>query len=367
MQAIYAQRRSRLLKILSGQGIERVMIGKPNNIYYYTGIMITPYERFVALLLDGTDNSCAMILPGVDKNKAAAQGLTELVYRDDEDPLLKIQGLVAGSKILGVEMDYFPMNLGEEIRQKLTDIKVTNISKFIQKQRLFKEPEEIELISRAVQYGDQTLGEIKDLFQVGRSEKEIQFALLQAMSHIKGINTDQFVIQVLGGVGTANPHGYAGDYVLQKGDALAIDYGVYYERYWSDYCRTFFLGEPDPQLKEIYHIVLEAQTAAINLIRPGVVAKEIDLAARNVIEKAGYGAYFLHRLGHGIGLDIHEAPYIHMKNDDMIEKGMVFTVEPGIYLPHLGGVRIEDDVLVTEDGVRVLNHYPKDYQSMVLK
>lgn len=366
MQSIYEQRRSQLLKGLESLGAEKVIIGKPLNIYYFTGIMITPYERFVALILDARSNDCVMVLPSLEKDTALAKGIPEVIHRDDEDPVLKLQEVLADCKTVGVEMDYFSMKLGERIRLDLPNMKLIDASMFIEKRRLYKGQEEIEIISHAVQYGDQTLSEVKDLIKVGCSEKEIQFALLQAMSGKKGVNTDMFVIQVLGGVRTANPHGYSGDYIFQKGDAVAIDYGVYYERYWSDYCRTFFLGEPDPQLKEIYHIVLKAQTSAINLIRPGITAKEIDLAAREVIEKAGYGEFFIHRLGHGIGLDIHEYPKIHQQNVDILEEGMVFTIEPGIYLPNLGGVRIEDDVVVTKEGAKVLNNYPKDYESMII-
>ncbi|MEL7563423.1 MAG: Xaa-Pro peptidase family protein [Dehalobacterium sp.] len=367
MQSIYVQRRNELLKNLAKRGIEKVIVGKPLNIYYFTGIMINPYERFVALLLDVKNNSCLMILPNLEKEIASIKGIPEILHRDDEDPVLKLQEVLAECKILGLETDYFSMKLGEKFRLGLPEMELIDISRVIENCRLYKGQEEIEAIRQAAEYGDQSLAEVKDLIKVGCSEKEIQFALLQAMSKKTGVNTDMFVVQVLGGARTANPHGYSGDYIFQNGDAVAIDYGVYYGRYWSDYCRTFFIGEPDPKLKEIYHIVLEAQTTAINLIHPGIPIREIDLAARKIIEKAGYGEFFIHRLGHGIGLDIHEYPKIHQQNGDLIEEGMVFTIEPGIYIPQLGGVRIEDDVVVTMTGAKVLNKYPKDYESMILK
>jgi len=366
MQSVYMKRRNKLLKNLACQGIEKVIVGRPLNIYYYTGIMINPYERFVALLFDAKNNTCLMILPSLEKEIASIKGIPEVLHQDDEDPVLKLQELLIGCKTLGVEMDYFTIKLGEKFRLNLPEMGLVDISKFIENCRLYKDQVEIDAICRAVKYGDQSLAEVKDLIKVGCSEKEIQFALLQAMSKKPGVNTDMFVIQVLGGVRTANPHGYSGDYCFQKGDAVSIDYGVYYDRYWSDYTRTFFIGEPDPKLKEIYHIVLEAQTTAINLIRPGVPIKEIDLAARKIIQKAGYGEFFIHRLGHGIGLDIHEYPKIHKQNDGLLEAGMVFTIEPGIYIPDLGGVRIEDDVVVTKQGAKVMNNYPKDFKSMIL-
>lgn len=362
----YAQRRNELLKNLVNQGIEKVIIGKPLNIYYFTGIMINPYERFVALLLDAKNNNCVMILPSLEKEIAVTKGIPEILHRDDEDPVLKLLEVLAGCKTLGMEVDYFSMKLGEKFRLGLPEINLIDVSKLIENRRLYKGQEEIEAIHRAAQYGDQALGEVRDLIEVGCSEKEIQFALLQAMSRKPGVNTDTFVIQVLGGERTANPHGYSGDYIFQKGDAVAIDFGVYYERYWSDYCRTFFIGDPDPKLKEIYHIVLEAQIAAIEKVQPGIPISEIDLTARQIIEKAGYGEFFIHRTGHGIGLDIHEYPKVHKQNKVLLEEGMVFTIEPGIYIPNLGGVRIEDDIVVTKQGSRVLNNYPKDYESMIL-
>lgn len=197
MQSVYSQRRKQFLKSLGNQGIEKVIVGKPLNIYYFTGIMITPYERFVALLLDANSENCLMILPSLEKDIASAKGIPELLHRDDENPFHKLQEVLAGCKKLGVEMDYFSMKLGEDFRLGLPEMQLIDVSKFIEKRRLYKGQEEIEAISRAVQYGDETLSEVKDLIKVGCSEKEIQFALLQAMSKKAGVNTDMFVIQVL--------------------------------------------------------------------------------------------------------------------------------------------------------------------------
>ncbi|WP_027363936.1 M24 family metallopeptidase [Desulfotruncus alcoholivorax] len=366
MGSTYARRRSELFKILAHRGIEQVIVGKPLNIYYFTGIMINPYERFVALLLDSKNNSCSMILPSLEKEIASVKGIPEILHRDDEDPILKLLEVLDGCNTLGVEMDYFDMKLGEKFIEYLPKMKLIDASKLIGNLRIYKDQEEIEKIHTAARYGDQVLGEVRDLIQIGRSEKDIQFALFRAMSAKPGVVTDSFVIQVLGGERTANPHGFSGDYVFQKGDAVALDYGVYYDRYWSDYCRTFFIGKPDPRMETIYKIVLEAQTAAIEKVHPGIPIKEIDLTARQIIEKAGYGEYFIHRTGHGIGLDIHEYPKIHRQNEDILEEGMVFTIEPGIYIPQLGGVRIEDDVVVTKNGAKVLNSYSKEFKDMIL-
>jgi Xaa-Pro dipeptidase len=139
-----------------------------------------------------------------------------------------------------------------------------------------------------------------------------------------------------------------------------FDIGVYANGYASDITRTFALGEPSAECKKIYDIVLAANEASIKAVKPGVTFASIDKAARDVIEQAGYGQYFIHRLGHGLGIDVHEFPSVHGNNEVLLAEGNVFTIEPGIYVPGVGGVRIEDDVLVTKDGVEVLTSYPKE-------
>ncbi|MOA18746.1 putative peptidase [compost metagenome] len=165
---------------------------------------------------------------------------------------------------------------------------------------------------------------------------------------------------MLSGEKTALPHGVPGTRILRHGDLVMFDIGVYADGYASDITRTFALGELTKEQVNIYNTVLEANKAAIRAINPGVTFASIDKAARDVIEEAGYGSYFIHRLGHGLGIDVHEFPSVHGKNDTLLSEGNVFTVEPGIYVPGVGGVRIEDDCLVTADGVEVLTSYPKE-------
>lgn len=362
----YTKRREKLLKKLVQQGIEKIVIGNPLNIYYFTGIMINPYERFIALLLDAKANNCVIILPSLEMGIVPKENIQEIIYKDEEDPILKLHNLLIKCENLGIEMSYFSMKFGERLQLDYPKMKLSDVTKLINSCRTYKEEGEIDAISRSAKYGDEALNEVKDLIKVGCTEKDIHFALIQSFSKKPDVNLDNFVIQVLAGERAANPHGYSGDYAFKKGDPIIVDFGVHCDGYWSDFSRTFFIGEPDPKLKEIYAIVLEAQISAINLVKPGIPIKEIDLAARKIIDKAGYGECFIHRVGHGIGLNIHEYPEIHSQNDELLEEGMVFTVEPGIYIPSFGGVRIEDDIVVTKDGGKVLNNYPKDYQSMIL-
>lgn len=175
-----------------------------------------------------------------------------------------------------------------------------------------------------------------------------------------GINQMSFETMVLTGNNAANPHGIPGTNRIENNSLLLFDLGVVSQGYVSDMTRTVAVGQPDQFKKDIYNICLEAQLTALDFIKPGVTASEIDAAARQVIEKAGYGEYFNHRLGHGLGMDVHEFPSIMDGNDLVIEEGMCFSVEPGIYIPERVGVRIEDCGHVTKDGFEVFTHTPKE-------
>lgn len=366
MKTLYQMRREALFRIMEENGVNKLLVGKPLNIFYLSGIMIKPYERFVALLLDSTKQSALMILPSLEQGIAIKHNIQEVLHQDNEDPVKKLAECLGNVGMLGMEMNYFPLKLGSEIKKACPKIQLQDIGNWISDLRMCKNPEEIEKIHTSARYGDEVLAEVKNRIAGGCSEKELLFALFQKMSAKPGVMMDEFVIQVLSGENTANPHGFAGDRMFQKGDSITIDYGVYYDHYWSDYCRNFFLGKPDPRFETIYQIVLEAQLTAIETVRPGIPMKDIDAAARRIITKAGYGENFTHRTGHGIGLDIHEDPKIHSDNEAILQEGMVFTIEPGIYIPRFGGVRIEDDIAVTKNGAMVLNSYPKELKDMIL-
>ena len=185
------------------------------------------------------------------------------------------------------------------------------------------------------------------------TESELNMMLLNYMSSYPGFSTEEIIILVQAADNSANPHGASGDYKFKEGDIILLDFCAYYNGYWSDITRCLFVGYVGhPKLKEIYEIVLQANLTAISKVKPGVKAKEIDKAARDYITEAGYGEFFLHRTGHGLGLSVHEEPYITSVNELVLEEGMTFTIEPGIYLEGIGGVRIEDDILVTKDGCR---------------
>lgn len=190
-------------------------------------------------------------------------------------------------------------------------------------------------------------------------------ALLEFELKRLGAEQMAFDTLVLSGQNSALPHGVSSDKQIEQGDFLLFDFGVYVEQYCSDITRTFIVGEASVEQKLIYETVRKANEAAIAVVQTGALLKDVDLAAREVIEQAGYGQYFTHRVGHGMGLDVHEAPSVHHENEREIERGLLFTIEPGIYIPGMGGVRIEDDIYVGSDGtVDVLTSYTKELVSI---
>lgn len=376
MKHIYKNRQDHLIQRASDAGIDRVMICDPINFLYFTGIKITPYERFMAFLLETDSGRGRLVLPGLERDAAKDSGIPATFYGDHEDPFLPVMEQLGASRFPGVEKKSLPLLVAEKILagkgtaahkspvQSLSDL--ADITGMISDIRCCKDDTELASLAMAARYSDDILTEISPGISVGQTEKELFMEILGAMARRPNLSIHDFVIQILVGEGSADPHGYSGDRRIKPGDPVTIDFGVCCDHYWSDCTRTFFAGPPKPLFKDIYEIVLAAQQAAIGQIQPGVPMARIDAAARQVIDAAGYGDYFIHRTGHGIGLSIHELPSLHGRNQALLEEGMVVTVEPGIYLPGKGGVRIEEDVAVAACGANVLTHYPSTFADMVL-
>ncbi|HLR19694.1 MAG TPA: aminopeptidase P family protein [Staphylococcus sp.] len=228
-------------------------------------------------------------------------------------------------------------------------ISLISISGLIEKIREVKDEEEIKLIQKAAEIVDETFEYILTVVKVGMTEQEVKAKLESKMLEL-GAEGPSFDTIVASGFRGALPHGVASEKVISEGELITLDFGAYYQGYSSDITRTFAIGEPNPKLKEIYNIVLEANIKAIEAAKKGVTGKELDAVARDYITEHGYGEAFGHSLGHGIGLDVHEGPNLSRKSDSKLEVNNCVTIEPGIYLDSLGGVRIEDDILITENG-----------------
>jgi Xaa-Pro dipeptidase len=226
--------------------------------------------------------------------------------------------------------------------------------------RMRKDQSEIEAMRRAAQIAQQALKEALPKVKAGISERELA-AVLTAQLLRAGSDVElPFAPIVSSGPNGANPHALPSERRLQAGDLLVIDWGAAYKGYFSDITRTFAIGDIEDEFRQIAAIVRQANQAGRAAVKPGTAAHAVDQAARDVIEKAGYGQFFTHRTGHGLGMEAHEAPYMRAGNLQILEAGMTFTIEPGIYLPGRGGVRIEDDVVVTKDGGESLTNMPRE-------
>lgn len=224
---------------------------------------------------------------------------------------------------------------------------------------MVKDGNEIESIKNAVRITDKAFAEVLLHVKPGVSERELSTEI--TYNHMKhGADKDAFESIVASGPRSAMPHGIASDRKIQSGDFITFDIGCFYRGYASDMTRTVVLGKADQKQREIYKVVQEAQQAAIDVLKPGIRCSDVDKIARKIIGDAGYGDKFIHGLGHGLGHLVHERPVLNMRSTDILKPGHVLTVEPGIYLEDFGGVRIEDDVVITENGHEVLNKSPKE-------
>lgn len=238
---------------------------------------------------------------------------------------------------------------------------VTNdtLDKLITNLRIIKSRDEIEKIERAQRITEEAYLELLNIVKPGVSEAELALEL-EFLMRKKGADGVSFDLITITGKKTSMPHGVPGNEIVQRGDFVTFDIGAIYEGYHSDMTRTVAVGEVGDYQREIYNIVLEAQLSGLAKVKSGVKACDVDKAARDVITEKGYGEYFKHSTGHGVGLDIHEQPFVASKSEKILSAGMIITVEPGIYLPDRFGVRIEDMVVVTKDGCRNLANLPKE-------
>ncbi len=260
---------------------------------------------------------------------------------------------------LGFEKDFMTYDQYEKISQALQEINFIPTAGIVENTRTTKDQNEVGLIKKAAQIGDEAFNYILSRIKVGISEKEIEAELEYQMKR-KGAFSTAFPTIVASGPRSSLPHALPTERKLQYGDFVTLDFGASYQNYRSDMTRTIIIGKTDKKQKQIYELVLAAQKQGIQSIKAGILGSEVDRQARTMIAEAGFGDFFGHGLGHGVGLEIHEEPFLNSKSQTILEAGNTITVEPGVYLPHWGGVRIEDTVLVTEDGCQLLTHSPKE-------
>ena len=263
-----------------------------------------------------------------------------------------------GAKKIGFEQEHLTFATYKSY-ETVVEGELVPLSDVIENLRLIKTPQEIKILKEAADIADAAFKHIIEYLRPGLTEIEVSNEL-EFFMRKAGATSSSFDIIVASGARSALPHGVATNKVIESGDFVTMDYGALYNGYISDITRTVAVGEPSEELKKIYDITLEAQLYAMEHIKPGITGREADALARDIIAGKGYGEYFGHSLGHGIGLEVHEGPGLSAKSDVILKKGMTVTCEPGIYLPGVGGVRIEDDLLITEDSNETFTHSTKD-------
>ena len=349
---------------LKEHNIDAAFITTPDNVFYVSGFRSNPHERLLGVLVF-QDAEPLMILPQMEVPDAKNAGwdFDVVGHQDTDQPWQLLKQAIENKKItpsqIAIEKSHMTVERLEAIQELYPDVTFTRLDDQLNSMRVVKDANELAILREAAAYADYAIEVGVSEIAEGKTELEILMAIELALKK-KGISHMSFDTMVLSGPKTASPHGKPGDRKIQKGDLVLFDLGVIYKGYCSDITRTVAFGEPSSKQKEVYETVRKAEQAAVDAVKPGVKAMELDKIARDIITEAGYGEFFTHRLGHGLGISVHEFPSVTGNNEMELIEGMVFTIEPGIYDPSITGVRIEDDVVVTKDGVEVLTKYPKE-------
>lgn len=353
----HEERITRLRASLEERGLDAMVILDRVNTYYLTGFECT-YSILVI------DSEQALFVTDSRYGEAAERDLSWLTVRIQ--PNQRVAGYLAdllgslGHEKVGYEGRITVDQLDNLSKWFPVGVRLENAGALVTALRSVKGAEEIECIRRAVDLADRMMALAQERARPGVTERELS-RLIRFSSEELGGSGESFPNIVASGPNSSVPHHHPGARTLAAGDALTLDMGAIVEGYCSDLTRNPFIGSVSPELEKVYATVLRANEAAISAIRPGMTGPEVDAIARDVIDSAGYGAYFGHGLGHGVGLEIHEAPRLSPSADShRLEAGNIVTIEPGIYVPGLGGVRIEDYVLLTEGGAEVLSKAPRD-------
>lgn len=349
----------KIISKMKNEGINQLIITSSPDIYYATGHLVESGERLQALYLNASGDK-KIIINEVCGSIEDNNGVEVYYFNDNSDPIKLLAEMIDSSECIGIDKNW-PSHFLIELIELYPKLKFINSASIVDSVRMIKDKEEIDLLRNASRVVDNVMEDLIKYLGSGVSEKQAANELREIFANYKTYEYSFEPIIAYGANG-ADPHHSTSDTFPKLGDSVVIDIGGRTDFYCSDITRTVFYGQPSAEAKKIYEIVLEANMRAIKIIKPGVLFSDVDRAARDFIEKSGYGEFFTHRTGHCIGIEDHEYPSVSSNNNMVIQEGMAFSVEPGIYIPGKYGVRIEDIIVVTKDGCEVLNKMPKEFK-----
>lgn len=356
------RRLAALLAAIRAAGLGAAAIVPGANFQYLTGGRFYAMERPTILIVTA-DGERRAVLPAFEVMTWEKLGFAAEVFawKDSEGydgaTAAAVSGL--GIKRLGVEGQRMRVFEEMALQKAIAGVAIVDAQKAISSIRLRKDRHEIRAIREAIAISEAALEKTLKAIRIGVTESEVEAELLRNL-YAAGAREMAFSPIVLGGAQAAEPHGHAGGYRMQRGDTLLFDFGAAHEGYNADITRTVFVGEPEDDARRFYETVLEANRIGRDSVRPGMTASAVDDAVQRFLEASPFAANIVHKTGHGLGLDVHEAPQVMRGDETVLEPGMVITIEPGLYMPGLRGVRIEDDVVVTEGGAESLTRFPRE-------
>ncbi|MFI6356927.1 aminopeptidase P family protein [Streptomyces sp. NPDC050743] len=359
--ADYRARMERAARSAADAGLAGLLVAPGPDMVWLTGYTPTAVTERLTVLVLTPGRDPVLVVPTLEapdaEHAAGATALTLRDWTDGKDPYAVTAALLDGQGRFGISDNTWAMHL-LGLQRALPQTSYASLTDALPMLRAVKDAAELELLAAAGAAADATFEEIRKVPFAGRRESDVGQDLAGLLRRFGHSQVDFTIVG--SGPNGANPHHEVGDRVIRRGDMVVLDFGGLKDGYGSDTTRTVHVGEPTEEERRVHDIVREAQEAGYQAVRPGVACQEVDRAARAVITDAGYGEYFIHRTGHGIGVTTHEPPYMIEGEEQPLVPGMCFSVEPGVYLPGRFGVRIEDIVTVTEDGGRRLNNTTRD-------
>ncbi len=359
-------RLNRLIDLMQQHQFAAVAINPGPTLTYLTGLHFHLMERPTVLIVV-PGKKPVLVLPELEIAKVAHAQVPLETFKYGENPLTwpdvfraAVESLGLTGECVGLEPTRFRFLEHQLLQSGVPTLRFASAEPVFSQLRMQKDAQEVTAMRKAVQIAQTAFLETLKMIHVGVTEREIAAELSIQLLRAGSESEMPFSPIIAGGPNSANPHAAPTDRPLQKGDLLVIDWGAAYEGYVSDLTRTLAIGEVEPEFREIASIVKQANAAGCAAARPGIPAGQVDVVTRAVISRQDYGPYFRHRTGHGLGMEGHEPPYIYGENELLLQPGMAFTVEPGIYLLGRGGVRIEDNLVITETGADILSDLPRD-------